>query len=180
MIFRKFFSDVVSKLEKLSTPTKLALIAAMSLIAVWLVCKKMTANALAASFAEVHQQQPVPAMTGTAYYPGMGFQDPGYGSGVGSIGAMTETFDTDVNAPGVGQAACLGMDEFGKQYPSMPFYQISCAPEPEWNLPLDNRLRHQPVYPVQPADEVNARAGCHRHHPMDTIYAPPNEGILLN
>jgi hypothetical protein len=160
MFFKKFLSDVISKLEKLSMPTKLAFIAAVSLIAVWLVCKQMTAKAVAAAAAAAAMDKPL--TNGTAYLPGMGFQDPGYGSGVGSIGAMT------------------GMDEFGKQYPSMPFYQVSCAPEPQWNLPLDARLRHQPVFPVRSADEVNASASCHRHHPMDTIYAPPNEGIMLN
>ncbi len=35
-------SKVISRLEKMSTLTKLALIAVMSLIAVWLVCKKVS------------------------------------------------------------------------------------------------------------------------------------------
>ena len=75
-------------------------------------------------------------------------------------------------------AGCLGYDALGTEYPSAPFYQVACKPEPKWNLPRDARMFHQAMYPCGVPGECN-ESRCYKHHPMDTIYAPPNEGIMM-
>lgn len=161
-MFPKLISKLLTKLEKMSTPLKLSLIAIMSLIALWLVCKKMSS----ASAASVRPVPSAVALQPSAYLSGAGMQNPGYGSGSGSVGM--ENFEAE--------AQCLGMDEFGKHYDSFPFYKMACHPEPQWNLPLDARIRHQPINGA-PAETM--LPACHHRHPMDSIYAPPNEGISL-
>lgn len=74
-------------------------------------------------------------------------------------------------------ATCLGMDPLGTEYPSSPFFQVACRPEPKWNLPRDARVFHQAMYPCGVPGQCNA-SKCYKHHPMDSIYAPPNEGIM--
>jgi hypothetical protein len=101
----------------------------------------------------------------TDYVPGAGFQIPGYGSGPGSLGGA-ESFTAD----------CLGHGNVDED--SAPFYQVACLEEPKWNLPRDARLFHQARYPCGVPGQCNA-ASCHKHHPMDTIYQHPNEGIDL-
>ena len=159
-MFPKLFAGLLTKLEKMNTATKLGLIALMSIVALWLICKKMAATG--------GVPLGLPPHVTTAFVPGNGLQDPGYGSGVGSVSPLQEGF--------IPEAACLGMDEFGKRYPSPPFYQMACQPEPRWNLPLDNRLRHRPIYGA-PAELMPE---CQHRHPMGSIYAPPNEGIKMD
>lgn len=147
-----------------------------------------------------------PIETGhTDYVPGGGHQDPGYYDGNviqhgGSIGASYEGFegknkmsdtagmmlddmgiDIDPRAPrGVGKegftADCLGLDGL-VEYPQTEFNQIGCRPEPKWNLPRDARMERQPMYPCGVPGQCN-EAKCHKHHPMDSIYQPPNEGVM--
>jgi len=74
-------------------------------------------------------------------------------------------------------AGCLGLDPTGTEYPSTNFYQVACHPEPKWNLPRDARMFHQAMYPCGVPGQCN-ESRCSKHHPMDTIYAPPNEGIM--
>ena len=111
-----------------------------------------------------------------AFIPGAYYQDPGYpdpariGSGQGSIGASLEGFTPD----------CLGRDPLGTQYPNtnmMP-YQIACRPEPVWNLPRDWRVQQQAMYPCGGVPGQNSPPKCQKRHPMDSIYTPPNEGIM--
>lgn len=105
----------------------------------------------------------------TEYVPAAHYQDPGYGSGQGSIGAVMEGFTSE----------CLGYDPLGTEYPStdmMP-YQVACRKEPLWNLPRDARLARQAMYPCGVPGQAGP-AECQRRHPMDSVYAPPNEGVM--
>lgn len=144
----------------------------------------------------------------TDYIPGGSYQDPGYwqenGADViqygkhGSIGATYEGFDPMGAVKGLlggdGKeqygtwrawkdekedftSGCLGHDALGTEYPSAPFHQVACKPEPKWNLPRDARVFHQAMYPCGVPGQCN-ESKCYKHHPMDTIYAPPNEGIM--
>lgn len=117
----------------------------------------------------------------TGLIPGGGYQDPGYGQGQGSIGAAYEGFDGGWASREGFTAQCLGQNPgVAVEYPSMEdairATQQACYPEPKWNLPRDFRRQRQPVYPCQGCDRA---AGCHPRHPMDSIYAPPNEGAVL-
>lgn len=105
----------------------------------------------------------------TAWIPGASFHDPGYESGQGSLGAVYEGF----------LAGCLGRDVGPKEYPQKPFYQVACRDEPQWNLPRDARMFHQAKYPCGVPGQCGTPK-CQRRHPMDSIYAPPNEGIDVN
>jgi len=102
--------------------------------------------------------------------PAGGYQDPGYGSGQGSISATYEGFT----------ASCLGRDLAGTEYPNneSKFIQMACKPEPKWNLPRDARIYHQPKYPCGVPGQCE-EASCNKHHPMDTVFSPPNEGLLM-
>ena len=102
------------------------------------------------------------------FVPGGGYQDPGYGSGQGSSGAVYEDFTAD----------CLGMKLPMDDNNFMP-YQMACRKEPIWNLPRDWRVQQQAMYPCGVPGQKNPPT-CKRAHPMDTIYQPPNEGIQLN
>ena len=139
----------------------------------------------------------------TDFIPGGSYQDPGYlnSGNNGSIGATYEGFGYGSWEPeeekkemfGYGSwtpeeqdeekkenftAACLGLDTTGTEYPSSKFYQVACHPEPKWNLPRDARMFHQAMYPCGVPGQCN-ESRCYKHHPMDTIYAPPNEGIMM-
>lgn len=103
-----------------------------------------------------------------AIVSGGGYQDPGYGSGAGSAGAMHENFTAD----------CLGMKQPMDDNNFMP-YQVSCQSEPLWNLPRDWRIQQQAVYPCGVPGQ-NGPATCKRAHPMDSVYQTPNEGIYIN
>lgn len=165
----KFLDKVITKLEKLPMSTKILFIAASALIAVWLLCNKM--NGKTPKIMENWSEDPivvVPEMIGTqatgAWVPGSAYQDPGYGSGSGSIGPMKESF----------LAGCLGRDIEPRTYKNVPFVQYACRKHPLYNLPRDARLRHQAMYPRK---EHHGEHICAKHHPMDTIYSPPNEGV---
>jgi hypothetical protein len=168
----KFLDKIITKLEKLPMSTKVLFIAASALIAVWLLCNKMNGNT--PKIMENWSEDPIvvvgePRFIGSqatgAWVPGAAYQDPGYGSGQGSIGPMKETF----------LAGCLGRDVEPKTYGSFPFVQYACRKEPLYNLPRDARLRHQAMYPAR--DHHDNTTMCAKHHPMDTIYSPPNEGL---
>ena len=107
----------------------------------------------------------------TDFIPGGGYQDPGYGSGQGSISASYEGFT----------ASCLGRDLAGTEYPNneSKFVQMACKPEPKWNLPRDARIFHQPKFPCGVPGQCD-ESSCVKHHPMDTVFAPPNEGLMLH
>lgn len=110
-----------------------------------------------------------PSVAPPTFIPGAHYQDPGYGSGQGSIGATLEGFTSE----------CLGQDPLGTEYPSsdlMP-YQVACRPEREWNLPRDWRVQMQAMYPCGVPGQQSAPT-CQKRHPMDSIYAAPNEGIM--
>lgn len=109
---------------------------------------------------------------GHAYVQGGGYEDPGYGSGSGSIGAQHEGYMLEENFNDV---ECLGLNKPVEMNDFMP-YKVSCNKEPEWNLPRDARVEHQAMYP-HAGD--GAKTVCKRAHPMDTIYHVPNEGIML-
>lgn len=102
------------------------------------------------------------------FVPGGNYQDPGYGSGQGSIGATYENFTAD----------CLGMKQPMDDNNFMP-YQVACRKEPLWNLPRDWRVQQQAMYPCGVPGQQRAPT-CKRAHPMDSIYQSPNEGIYLN
>ncbi len=102
-----------------------------------------------------------------AYIPGGTFQDPGYGSGSGSIGAVYEGFNVE----------CLGLNKPIQCNNMMP-YQVACQPQEVFNLPRDARMDHQPMYPCGIPGQLDAPK-CQRRHPMDSVYAPPNEGFLM-
>ena len=109
-----------------------------------------------------------------------GYQDPGYGSGQGSIGASYEGFGADGYRPEEFTSGCLGHDATGTEYPnSPPFHQMACKPEPKWNLPRDARVFHQAKYPCGVPGQCD-KSSCYKHHPMDTVFTPPNEGIMMN
>ncbi len=109
-----------------------------------------------------------PDAKSAAFVPGGGYQDPGYGSGQGSVGAVHETFTAD----------CLGMGKPTDDNNFMP-YQVACQAEPIWNLPRDARIQHQAMYPCGVPGQQGPST-CKRSHPMDTIYSPPNEGVYVN
>lgn len=159
----KFLEKVLNKLEKLPTSTKLLFIAASAVLAVWLLCNKMNGAEPFEVFAEDQNVVVLPNPETGEWVPGGGHQDPGYGSGQGSIGPMKETF----------LAGCLGRDIEPKTYGSFPFVQYACRKEPLYNLPRDARRRHQAMFPRTETEKI-----CSRHHPMDTIYSPPNEGLM--
>ena len=131
----------------------------------------------------------------TDYIPGAGYQDPGYygatgaanaqHGGHGSIGASYEGFNTlgsqtpwqEGDEPEGFTAGCLGLDQAPFDYPdNAPPYQVACRQEPKWNLPRDARVFHQAKLPCGVPGQCD-EAKCHKHHPMDTVYAPPNEGL---
>ena len=141
---------------------KLILTIVVTFVVMWVIYKSMSRQL---SVPPVAVQQPQP--TDYDYIPGSGFQDPGYGSVVGSIGAEEEGFC------GMSKGAGCPEHDLIKKYPNMPpFVQMACRGEPNWNLPYDARMQHHPLNP--PMEGVKK---CSRHHPMDTIYAPPNEGV---
>jgi hypothetical protein len=147
MLFAKPLGKLITKLEKLGTPTKLALIAIMSLIAVWLVCKKVSKETF-------DPQRVNPA---TLYRP-VGLHALPPLPALPALPASAEHFEPEVG--------CLKQDGLGVEYESMPFYQMACKPETQFNLPLDARLRHQPLY-----DHLLFAPECHHRHPMDTLFA---------
>ena len=149
------------------SPVKLALTLVVAFIAMWIVFKTLEQQRRQRMMAAQ------PAMITTSdvgFIPGSGFQDAGYGSGVGSIGARPEGFEAGFQE---GTAGCPEHDLIRK-YPSMPFVQVGCKPEPEWNLPYDARMQHRPMYPIPEGNQI-----CQRRHPMDSVYQPPNEGFDL-
>ena len=124
----------------------------------------------------------------TDYIPGGSYQDPGYFQNLhdgnviqygkhGSIGATYEGFGADSWRPEQFTAGCLGHDPMGTEYPSSKFHQVACKPEPKWNLPRDARVFHQAMYPCGVPGQCN-ESKCYKHHPMDSVFSPPNEGIM--
>lgn len=101
-----------------------------------------------------------------AYVPGGSFEDPGHGSGSGSVGSVYEGFDVE----------CLGLNKQWED--NMMPYQVARQPQEVFNLPRDARAEHQAIYPCGVPGQLNP-AKCQRRHPMDSVYAPPNEGIAL-
>lgn len=147
----------------MKSPLKLALTLIVAFIAMWIIFKTLEKKRMQRIMLDASIIK-----SDSGYVPGSGFEDAGYGSGVGSIGMRQEGFDAGFTNE---RAGCPEHDLF-KQYPSMPFVQVGCAAEPEWNLPYDARLRHRPVYPIPQGKLI-----CQHRHPMDSVYAPPNEGF---
>jgi hypothetical protein len=181
-MFGNFLGGILDKLKKIDNNTKLIAIAVMVVIATWLVCKKVSGDvpALGSLLPQPYGGAPsepvateqippakLPFIQTVDYVPGAYLEDPGYGSGVGSIGAVKEGFTPE----------CLGLNGI-VDYPDTPFYQVACDQKYkfDWNLPLDYRMQHRAMY-----GEPNgvATPKCQRRHPMNSIYAPPNEGIDL-
>jgi hypothetical protein len=108
-----------------------------------------------------------PART-AAHVSGGTFQDPGYGSGSGSLGAVYEGFNVE----------CLGLNQPNKGNDINPYQVSNCYKEPIWNLPRDARAEHQAVYPCGVPGQMGPPK-CQRRHPMDSIYHPPNEGVMF-
>lgn len=108
-----------------------------------------------------------PAKT-AAQISGGTFEDPGYGSGSGSLGAVYEGFNVE----------CLGLNKPNEGNNFNPYQVSNCYKEPIWNLPRDAREEHQAMYPCGVPGQMGAPK-CQRRHPMDSIYHPPNEGVMF-
>lgn len=168
------FSKMKKTMKSLAISPKMVLTVVVAGVALWIVFKKMQRKRMMMLPEPDDRWMSEAGSIDTSdngYIPGSGFQDAGYGSGIGSIGPHQEGFEAGFDDE---TAGCPEHDLF-KQYPSMPFVQAACKKEPDWNLPYEARLKHRPMY-----EFPEGRTICQKRHPMDSVYAPPNEGFDLD